>query len=102
MRIPSFTLRQRGTLARYAGAGSHGDTFGVVEPLRCRLEPSSRVVLMSSGQTARAEALMLTRPEIVAIPVESLVVVDGTSYRVLSGGPIPDARRPTHHEYLIG
>lgn len=103
MRVPGFTLRDRITIERYLGAGAYGDTYGPEEKrVKAHVEPTNRLVIDPQGQTTRAEAVVILRPEAGPVPLESRLTWGDKTYRVLTAGALPDEVRPTHLELMIG
>lgn len=105
MRVPNFLLRDRVTLERYAGSGSHGETWGASEPnLRAHVEPKRRRINSIDGATSFADATAWFRPEVGIIPIESRVEWPTGSaawYRVVHAGALPDEVRPAYRELIM-
>lgn len=102
LKVPSFLLRDRITVEPLAGSGAYGDTYDAPRTIKAHVEPTNRLVLDRDGQTARAEANVIIRPEDGPIPLESRLTWGGKTYRVLQAGAMPDEARPSHRELTIG
>lgn len=102
-RVPGFLLRDRVTIEDYAGSSAYGDTFSAGRSgVKASVEPTNRLIVTRDGQQARAEALMVIRPEDGPVPVGSRVTWGGEAYIVLSAGAIPNEVRPSHRELWLG
>ena len=95
-------LRDRVLIEDYAGSGSYGDEYSAPRRVKAHVEATSRLVIDREGQTVRAEASVILRPEVAPVPVESRLTWGGKTYRVLTAGALPDEVRPTHRELMIG
>ena len=102
IKVPSFLLRDRVTIEPYAGSGAYGDTYGTPRVVKAHVEPTNRLAIARDGQTVRAEAVVILRPEDGPVPVESRLVWGGVTFRVLTAGGLPDEVNPSHRELLIG
>jgi hypothetical protein len=102
MRVPGFLLRDRVEIEHFEGSGAYGDVLVAPVTVKAHVEPTNRLVIDTQGQTVRAEAVMILRPEDGPVPVGSVVNWGGKKFRVLQAGGLPDEVRPTHREVLIG
>lgn len=108
--IPNYLLRDEITVSRYTGKGAYGELYGTPETVRAHCETVTRLgsdatvslALDPTGKTRVAAVLVMLRPEVAPVPVESKVVWGGVEYRVLQAGAVPDEFRPSHRELLLG
>lgn len=98
MRIPNHLLRETISVQDFAGSGAKGPTYSTTRSLRAAMQPTSRLVTDATGRTVTVDLVALVRPEAGPIPVESRVVWNGATYRVVQAVPYPDTRRPTQWE----
>lgn len=101
MRIPNSALRESISVADWAGSGAHGTTHGAPRTIRAAVQPTSRLVVDARGKEVVAELQVLIRPEAGPVRPESKVTWAGVVYRVLAAVPMPDTRRPSHHELFL-
>lgn len=103
MRVPGYLLRDRVTIAAYSGQTGVGPTYDPPKSgIKAHVEHTDRLAIDREGNTLRAEAVVILRPEDGPVPVESKLTWSGKVFRVLSAGGLPDEVRPTHRELLIG
>lgn len=102
IRIPTFLLRDTITIERYLGSGAYGETYDTAEIVRAHVEPTNQAVIDQAGKQARVEAIVMVRPEVRPIPIDSRITWGGVTFNVLRAGALPDEVRPTHRELMIG
>lgn len=102
IRIPGFLLRDRIQIEDHSGGTAYGPSYAASRTIKARVESTTRLTIDRGGNNVRAEAIAYIRPEAGPVPVESRVTWGGKTYRVLAAGAVPDERRPTHRELLLG
>jgi hypothetical protein len=104
VRIPSFLLKDRIDISRFAGSGGEGDSWAApVVGVKAHIEPRRRLVATAGGEaTTMADATCYIRPENPPVPVGSIVLWGGVQYTVLAAGAVPSEERPSFRELILG
>lgn len=104
MRVPRFLLRDTILIADFEGSGGRGRVYTPrAAPVRCSVQPTAKTVTTTgTGTTVTVATRVIIRPEDGPVRVESKVTLRGVTYSVLEAYPMPDERRPTQWELLIG
>ena len=106
MRIPPSLRRETVVVRRYLGSGAYGPIYGDPEtfapPARgVYMEPGFRRVTDQNGEEVVASATAFFGPEAEDIPVGSLVVWQGRTYRVIDAQPMRPFGRTSHVEVVL-
>lgn len=103
MRVPKELLRDEIVVQAYEGAGARGAVYSEPRTVRAQVQPTARVWVErdNTGVSQDIDALAVIRPEDGPISVESIVLWNDIKWRVIRSYPMPDGRRPYHHELAL-
>jgi hypothetical protein len=95
-------LRDRISIEDYQGDSAYGAVFAAARVVKAKVEGRLELVVDRQGNTVRAEAHAIVRPEAGPVPLESRVTWAGKTYRVLHDAALPGETRPSHRELVLG